>query len=55
MKHGKKPTVKQRKLMQKWEINWENWLVITDGPDEMVIQHRLSDQIRRIPKYREED
>lgn len=55
MKHGKKPTVRQRELMMRWHLNWENWLVVSDNPDEMVIQHRLSEQVRRIPKVRKED
>lgn len=27
MKHGKKPTREQRKLMQKWKVNAQDWLV----------------------------
>ncbi len=45
MKHGKKPTVQQRKLIQKWRLNPADWLVSKDTPDEMVIVHRHSDSI----------
>lgn len=40
MKHGKKPTVAQRKLMQKWGLDPANWLVVKDTPSEMVVVHR---------------
>lgn len=45
MKHGKKPTVSQRKLIQKWRLNPADWLVSKDTPEEMVIVHRHSDYI----------
>ena len=32
MKHGVKPTVAQRKLMQKWKLNPADWLVVKDEP-----------------------
>lgn len=50
MKHGKKPTVAQRELMSRWHLNWQNWLVVKDTPGEMVICHRLTDNVRKIPK-----
>ena len=48
MKHGKKPTVEQKKLMKKWHLNPENWLVVKNQPEQMVIVHRISDQQRVI-------
>ena len=54
MKHGKRPTTAQRKLMQKWKNQPENWLVVKDTPREMVIVHRLSGQQKTIPKIRED-
>lgn len=53
MKHGKNPTVAQRKLIKSWHLNPENWLVCKDTPVEMVIQHRISDKIRKIPRVKE--
>lgn len=48
MKHGKKPTVAQCKLMAKWGLNYENWLVVKDTPERMVVVHRLSEKTMRI-------
>lgn len=50
MKHGKNPTVKQKKLIHKWGLNAENWLVERDTNEELVIVHRLTDQKRTIRK-----
>ena len=50
MKHGKRPTVKQKKLMHQMGLNVENWLVERDTKDELVIVHRLSDKTRTIRK-----
>lgn len=52
MKHGKKPTVRQCKLMQQWRLNSNNWLVVKDTPEMMLIQHRHGFQTREIPKGR---
>lgn len=51
MKHGKKPTREQRKLMKQWRLNAEDWLVVKDTLSEMVIVHRHSEKtIKTIPK-----
>lgn len=50
MKHGKNPTVKQKKLMTAWHLNYENWLVVKDTPAEMVIVHRDTGALRTITK-----
>ena len=51
MKHGKKPTREQRKLMEKWKLNSQDWLVVKDEPTRMTVQHRLFDHvIKIIPK-----
>ena len=51
MKHGKKPTVAQRKLMQKWKLNSEDWLVVKDELSKMTLVHRHFDsKIKIIPK-----
>ena len=44
MKNGKKPTVRQCKLMQRWGLNPLEWLVIKDTPSEMVVVHRHSEK-----------
>lgn len=44
MKHGKNPTVAQRKLMLKWKLDPAVWLVVKDTPDRMELVHRYSDR-----------
>lgn len=50
MKHGKRPTVRQLKLMRELGINNDSWLVERETPDELVIVHRLTDKTRTIRK-----
>ena len=51
MKHGKKPTREQRKLMTKWKLNSQDWLVERETLHELVLIHRHFDnKIKRIPK-----
>lgn len=54
MKHGKRPTVAQRKLLTAWHLDPATWLVVKDTPEVMELVHRNFDHIRRtIPKRRE--
>ena len=56
MKHGKKPTVAQCKLMAKWKLNSEDWLVVKDEPSKMTLVHRYFDKTTKIiPKGVRED
>lgn len=56
MKHGKKPTVAQRKLMTKWKLDWAMWLVVKDTPAEMVLVHwHFDNRTKTIPKGVRED
>ena len=56
MKHGKKPTLAQKKLMVKWRLDPTMWLVVKDTQVRMEIVHRLSDKTRKtIPKEVMED
>ena len=48
MKHGKKPTVQQRKLIQSKGHDPAMWLVIKDTPEKMELVHRYSDKTTRI-------
>lgn len=48
MKHGKKPTVRQKKIISKMGLNVENWLVERETKDELVIIHRISGKTRTI-------
>lgn len=44
MKHGKKLTREQRKLIQAKGLDPLNYLVVKDTPTEMVLVHRYSDR-----------
>jgi len=48
LKHGKKPTVAQRKLIQKWKLDPAMWLIVKDKPDELWLVHRFNDKTTRI-------
>lgn len=50
IKHLKKPTREQKKLIQKQELNPADWMVERDTTEEMVLVHRHSDQKKIIPK-----
>ena len=55
MKHGKKPTKKQYIFIKSRGLIPENWLVVKDTPEQMVLVHRHSDKTTRIiQKDREE-
>ena len=55
MKHGKKPTRTQRKLMEKWKVNIKDWLVERETLYELVLRHRHFDTKKIIPKGVRED
>lgn len=50
MKNPKKPTVQQRKFIQKQGLNAENWLVSKDTPTEMLLVHRHLNQTKTLHK-----
>ena len=51
MKHGTKPTRQQRKLMEKWKVNTQDWLVERETNNELVLIHRHFDnKTKIIPK-----
>ena len=55
MKHGTKPTRAQRKLIERWHLKPEDWLVVKDTPEIMVLVHRHSDHTTRtIHKEKDE-
>ena len=56
MKHGKKPTREQRKLIEKWKLKSEDWLVVKDEPTRMTLVHRhFEGNTKIIPKGVNED
>jgi hypothetical protein len=48
MKHGKKPTREQRKLLQKWKLDPAMWLVVKDTSTQMLLVHRHFDKTTKI-------
>lgn len=50
MKHGKNPTVSQKKHIKSLGLNPENWLVSRDNNDELVLIHRLSGRTRTLKR-----
>ena len=48
MKHGKKPTAAQRRLMEKRGLDSRVRLVVKDTPQNMELVHRCSDRTRRV-------
>lgn len=56
MKHGKKPTWEQKKLMVKWKLDPTMWMVSKDTTTEMLVVHRHFDHVKKIiPKGVRED
>ena len=56
MKHGKKPTREQRKLMEKWKVNTQDWLVERETLSQLILVHRHFDKTKKIiPKGVRED
>lgn len=56
MKHGRKPTREQRKLMMKWNVNTYDWLVERETSTELVLVHKhFDDKTKIIPKGVRED
>lgn len=50
MKHGKKPTVAQKKMLKAWHLNPEDWLIVKKEADKITIVHRYTDKVRYIPQ-----
>lgn len=56
MKHGRRPTVAQMKLMVKWRLDPAMWLVVKDTPTQMLCVHRHFEKTTKtIPKGVRED
>lgn len=48
MKHGKKATREQRKLIQKRKLNPADWMVERDTPEKLVLVHRHFDSVSKV-------
>ena len=55
MKHGKRPTVRQKKMLAEHRLNPDNWLIVKDTPEAMHIVYRFTESglriIRKEQKY----
>lgn len=50
MRHGKKPTRKQKVRLGRAGLAPENWLVVREKPTgELIVLHKHTDTIRVIP------
>ena len=47
MKHLKKPTREQKKLIQQKRMNPADWMIERDTPSEMVLVHRHFNSVKR--------
>lgn len=50
MKHGKRPTVRQRKILQQMGLNSDNWLISQDTASVMIVIHRYTGTVREVKK-----
>lgn len=50
MRHGKKPTRKQKIGLGQAGLSPENWLIIRQKPDgELILLHKHTDRVKVVP------
>ncbi|GMQ63529.1 DUF6906 family protein [Vallitalea maricola] len=52
MKHGKRPTRRQKQLITSKRLNHNNWLVVKDSRETFDIVHKTSGKVRSYPKLK---
>ena len=50
MRHGKRPTVRQKKLIKGMKLNPDNWLVITENKEQITLVHRDTNTVKVVQK-----
>jgi hypothetical protein len=50
MKHGKRPTRRQKVYISSLGLNPENWLIISEDKNQLTMVHRHTDKIKVLPK-----
>ncbi len=50
MRHGKRPTRRQKILISSLRFNPDNWLVLGEDKDSLILVHRYTDKVRKLPK-----
>lgn len=53
MRHGKRPTLAQKKRIKALRLDPDNWLVVKDSQTEFVIVHKVSGNARTWDKRKE--
>lgn len=48
MKNGKRPTRRQKQILNSAGLQCDNWLVVKNLPNELNIVHRMSGKPRKI-------
>lgn len=48
MKHAKRPTREQRKLIQQKRLKAEDWMVERDTPEKLILVHRNFDSVTKV-------
>jgi membrane-bound lytic murein transglycosylase MltF len=49
MKHGRKPTLNQKKIIKSAGLNPDNWLIVKNLSNELHIAHRNTKSKRVVP------
>lgn len=52
LKHGKRPTRRQKMLMSDKKLNYSDWLVVKDCEETFVIVHKTLGIIKKYPKLK---
>lgn len=50
MKHGRNLTLKQKKLLQSKGLNPDNWLVINNLPDKLILLNKSKGTMAEVSK-----
>lgn len=51
LKHGKRPTRRQKEIIKSKRLNPNNWLVVKDSQEVFEIVHKLSGKLRSYSKH----
>ncbi|WP_407649682.1 DUF6906 family protein [Thermaerobacillus caldiproteolyticus] len=49
MKQGKRPTRREKELIEKYRLNPSNWLVSKRNGGMLTLVHRYTNSVRQIP------
>ena len=50
MKHGKKPTMEQKKLLTAAGLDWHEWQVVNNLTDVLIVKDRTTGATRVIER-----